>query len=145
VQRLLEAEKALGYAVGIDQVQLVMNVAAAQEVFAKRQKLGEDVIGFAFTIKSRALARLGELLAQMPKNVGAHGSKVTGSKQEPVRDTTLTLKDLGLDKKTSSVAQQLAALPAQTREAIAQRETTLAKVRREQKAEELRTAVMRSA
>jgi hypothetical protein len=38
VQRLQEAETALGYAVEIDQVRLVMDVAAAQEVFAKRQQ-----------------------------------------------------------------------------------------------------------
>jgi len=41
----------------------------------------------------------------MEKNKGLKGSIVTGSKQEPVRDTTTTLKELGIDKKTSMVAQ----------------------------------------
>lgn len=136
VQRLMEAEKALGVAVGIDQVRLVMDAAAAQEVFAKRQKLGEDVIAFAHTIKTRALARLGELLSQLPKNAGARGVGKSGVPAE-----NPTLDDLGVTKKISSVAQQLAALPAETREAIAQRETTIAKVRREQKAIEIRKAV----
>jgi hypothetical protein len=51
----------------ITTISLVMDVAAAQEVFAKRQKLGEAVIGYAQTIKVRALARLGELLKTLRK------------------------------------------------------------------------------
>ena len=89
-----------------------MDLAAAQEVFARRQRLGEEAINFAYTIKTRALTRLGELLRGMPKNVGAKGSKVTGSHREPVKDETPTLADLGLTKKVAAVAQQLAALPA---------------------------------
>ncbi len=53
VQRLQQAEEALAYAVGIDQVRLVMDVAAAQEVFATRQRMGEAVIGQAHTLKVR--------------------------------------------------------------------------------------------
>ena len=56
---------------GIDQVKLVMDDAAAQEVFATRQQLGEEVIGYAHTIKVRALARLSELLRDLEKAVGA--------------------------------------------------------------------------
>lgn len=143
VQRLLEAEKALEYAVGIDQVRLVMDAAAAQEVFAKRQKLGEDVIAFAHTIKTRALGRLGELLKSMDKATGGeHGGKrrLDGSRAEP-SNVHATLSDLGIDRKTSMVAQQLASLPDDTREAIAQRETTIAKVRRETRAAEVRKAI----
>ena len=140
VQRLLEAEKALSVAVGIDQVKLVMDAAAAQEVFAKRQKLGEDVIAFAHTLKTRALARLGELLQQIEKASGGRPKK-TSADTEPVLAGPPTLADLGISKKVASVAQQLAALPAETREAIAQRETTIAKVRRETRAEEVRKSV----
>ena len=43
------------------------DIAAAQQVFAARQRLGEDVVGLAHAIKTHALARLGELLAEMPK------------------------------------------------------------------------------
>lgn len=132
VLSLMRAEHALGEAVLVDQVKLVMNIAAAQEVFAKRQQLGEEVIGFAHAIKVRALARLGELLRDIKKNVGAKGSRVTGDGREPVKDDTATLADLGVSKKVSSVAQQLAALPAPMREAIAQREQTLAQARRQQ-------------
>jgi len=139
VQRLLEAEKALGVAVGIDQVRLVMDAAAAQEVFAKRQKLGEDVIAFAFAIKSRALARLGELLKDLDK---AKGGQPYQRRSTPAsRVGVETLDALGISYKTSAIAQQLAALPSETREAIAQRETTISKVRRETRAAEVRQAI----
>jgi hypothetical protein len=128
VQRLGEAEQALAHAVKIDQAKLVMDAAAAQEVFAKRQKLGEEVIGYAHTIKIRALARLGELLKQIEKATGGtHGGRPTklGSKREPSSWAPPTLADLGVSKKVASVAQQLAVLPAPMRDAIAEREISL--------------------
>ena len=118
------------------------NRPRTQGVFAKRQKLGEDVIGFAYTIKTRALVRLGQLLKDVQKNVGAvsgagPGRGKRGAKQEPRFNAPPTLAEIDIDKKTSMVAQELASLPAATREAIAQQETTIAKVRRETKAVEL--------
>lgn len=144
VQRLVSAEHALSVAVRLDQVKLVLDAAAAQHVFAKRQKLGEDVIAFAHTIKMRALARLGELLTVLEKAGGAGiagpGRGKTGTRAELV-STRPTLEDLGITKKLSAIAQQLALLPPVTREAIAQRETTFSKARREAKAVELRKTV----
>jgi len=136
IQRLTEAEKALAFAAGIDQVKLVLDVAAAQEVFAKRQQLGEEVIATAHVLKTRALAKLGELLTVLPKAAGGSVGgrhRIDGSRSEP-SITTPTLAEIGIDRKTSMVAQQLAALPEETREAIAQRETTITKVNRERKA-----------
>ncbi len=141
VQSLLDAEKALSVAVGIDQVKLVMNVAAAQEVFAQRQNLGEVVIGFAFTIKSRALAKLGDLLVSMPKQAGARGRLGGGSrasKKDVQVNAPPTLAEiLGMKpmeaQKLAGIAQRHAALPAKDQEAIAQRETTSAAVRRTSK------------
>ena len=80
------------------------------------------MIGQAYALKVRALVKLGELLKDLPKNVGKRGDR--GSRSEPRSDTTPTLADYGLDKKTSHIAPQLAALPEATREAIAQREVT---------------------
>jgi len=81
----------------------------------------------------RAVAKLGELLQVMPKATGGRPQK-TGSGSEPVFSEAPTLAEIGIDKKTSMVAQQLAKLPEETREAIAQRETTITKVYRERKA-----------
>lgn len=134
IARLRDAEKALQQAVTVHQAKLVADVAAAQEVFAHRQKLGDDVIGYAHEIKTHALARLGDLLQAMPKATGTRGQKLTrvtgGAIAEPPVTGLPTYADLGLDKKTAAVAQQLAALDAPTRQAIACRELTLAKAKR---------------
>ena len=55
----------------IHQAKLISDVAAAQEVFAHRQRLGDEIVGYAHQIKIYALAKLGELLAEMPKAKGA--------------------------------------------------------------------------
>ena len=84
------------------------------------------MIGQAHALKTRALVRLGELLESLPKAKGGeHGgkSRIDGSRVEP-SNPTLSYADLGITKKLASVAQQLAALPEATREAIAQREVT---------------------
>ena len=81
--------------------------------------------------------KLGELLEDLPKQAGARGATgggTRGSIKEPQLNAPATLADYGLDKKTSHIAQQLAALPEATREAIAQREVTLSQARREVKA-----------
>jgi hypothetical protein len=45
---------------------------------------------------------LGEILKAMPKNKGLVGSKVTGSKREPLKDTLPTYKEIKLDKKLAA-------------------------------------------
>jgi len=137
VMRLREAEKALQAATTIHQAKLVADVASAQEVFAQRQKLGDEVIGYAHQIKIYALAKLGDLIIEMPKATGTRG-QLRGTRDGsggtalvlPEHDAAATYAELGLDRKTASVAQQLAALPAATRDAIANKELTLAKAQR---------------
>lgn len=104
--------------------------------FVDAEPLGETVISYAHTIKIRALARLGELLRGLEKHPGGAGrrkggGRKRGSKREPLFGTPPTLAELGVSKKAASIAQQLASLPHDTREAIAQRETTIPEVRRQ--------------
>ncbi len=130
---------ALAVAVTIPQHKLISDVAAAQEVLATRQRLGDDVIGHAHAIKTEALAGLGDLLKRMPKSgggrrpKGSRGSKgrISGTKSEPLMGSPSTLAELGIDKKTSSLAQRLAALSGTERNAVAARDKTLAQVTRE--------------
>lgn len=141
VLRLGEARAALAKALDIQQVKKIHDVAAASEVYAKRQGLSEEVIGQAHALKIEALGRLGELLKQMPKNVGLKGSRVvSGSKREPLKDKTPAYRDLGVSKKVASVAQQLATLPAETRTAIAEREVKLGHALRSQRKAEQHSA-----
>ena len=58
-------------------------------------------------MKIEALAQLGDMLKSMKKNRGTRGQFVGSSKVEPPMDSTPTLKELGIDKKTSMVAQRL--------------------------------------
>jgi N6-adenosine-specific RNA methylase IME4 len=134
VTKLREAERALQFVTTIHQAKIVADVAAAQELFAHRQRLGDEIENYAHQIKTYALAKLGELLAAMPKAKGGQPyqgrARSTGSTVVPVG----TLAELGLDKKTSAIAQQLAALPAPVRESIAAREVTMAEAFRQVKA-----------
>jgi N6-adenosine-specific RNA methylase IME4 len=150
VLRLTEAEKALSVAVGIDQVRLVMDVAAAQEVFAKRQQLGAEVISFAHTLKIRALSKLADLTVDLPKARGTRGQlagpgpgrgKTGGTRIAPPVSVTPTLADLGITKKVASVLRQFRKIPPAAREAIAQGTETLARARRKVKAETIRRTV----
>lgn len=78
------------------------NFAGPWQVFVSPRRQG--AIDFAHSIKIEALRKVGEMLKDTPKN---SGTIRRGTKSEP-RDETPTLTDLGLDKKTSSIAQKLA-------------------------------------
>jgi len=146
VARLQTAEKALRQARTIPQFKVVADVAAAQKVFSIRQKLGAGTIAHAHWIETHALIGLGQLLEKMPKRSTKHsrGGGSKGSSREPLPDAPPTLADLGITKKVSSVAQQLASLPDKTRQAIADGEESFsaakAKARRTKTAKEAKAA-----
>jgi len=148
VQILLDSSRLLQQATTVHQAKLIADIAAAQQVYAKRQQLGEEVEAYAYALKTDALSRLGEILRDMPRSEGTRlagrvkgsNSGVGGTKTERPTDAP-TLAELGIDRKTAAVAQQLAALAPDVRQAIASQETTLAAVRRERKAVEVRKAI----
>ena len=137
VQAIHQAGRGLAVAVTISQVKLVLDVAAAQEVFATRQRLGEEVIGQAHALKIEALAGLGALIKKAPKakgtDRGGRRAKLDGSRKLP-SNSPATLAEQGVDKKTANVARKLAALSDTEMAAVAARDKTLAKVTREQTA-----------
>ena len=136
VQRLNDANTALAQAVTIPQFKLVLDVAAAQEVFATRQRLGDEIIGHAHALKIEALAGLGELIKQAPKTKGTDRGgrpKIDGSRQVPSISPP-TLAEQGVDKKTANLARKLAALSDTERNAVAAGDQTLAAVSRERTA-----------
>lgn len=120
LQKLDTARAALAEAKTIQETKKILDVAAAAEILAKRQKLGVEAITYATAIKVEALAQLGRMLKEMPKNHGANGTIVTGTRRVPVTDDTPTLTELGLDKKTSKLAQDVAALPDEELEKVKQ-------------------------
>jgi N6-adenosine-specific RNA methylase IME4 len=110
--RIDKARQFLAEAKTAQQANAVIAIAEASRVFAKRIHASQQTTNEAADIRLRAERLLGEILAKTPKNKGANGSRITGSKKEPVMDATPTLADDGLDKKTSSRAQLIAKMPA---------------------------------
>lgn len=112
VTKVDRAKQLLAEAKDAPTAKRVADMAHAAEVYARRQKLGDECIAYAHAVKIDALTLLGEMLKVTPKNVGAKGSVVTGSKREPVKDGTPTLAESGITKKESSAAQTLATIKA---------------------------------
>jgi ParB family chromosome partitioning protein len=110
IERLSRASEMLVEAKSMQEVKKIMDVAGAAKIYARRQQLGEEAVQHARSIELEAMRRLGELLAETPKNQGAKAGK-TGTKSVPLLDETPTLSDLGVDKKISSLSQQLARMP----------------------------------
>ena len=91
---------------------------------AATQQLGEEAISYAHAVKIEALAQLGEMLKSMEKNKGGgeRGIGRAGKNAVPKENHIVappTLEELGIDKKTSMVAQALAKMPEEVREEIA--------------------------
>ena len=78
-------------------------------------------IGYAHALKIEALAGLGDLMKQAPKNLGAQGRKggrTRGSRKDPQVDAPPTLLEEGVDKKAANLARKLAALSDTERNAV---------------------------
>jgi hypothetical protein len=118
VVRLDSARLTLREAKTIQETKQLLDVAAAAEIYAKRQQLSEETIGYAHSIKIEALRKLGEMLKETPRAAGGQPyQKSTSTKSERVENMP-TLTDLGIDRKTSSIAQKLATLPDQAFEEV---------------------------
>lgn len=132
--RLDTARHALAEAKTIQETKKILDVAAAAEILAKRQKLGEEAINYAMSIKVEALAQLGRMLKETPK---ATGRLYRGTELAP-REDIPTLADMGLDKKTSKLAQDIASLPDDKLEAVKQGVVTLSSATNKQRREKMK-------
>ena len=127
--KLDRARVALAEAKTIQEAKKLHDVAASAEVFAKHQGMAQEAIDYAHAIKIEALRRLGEMLAETKDErakgtagrvIGPGRGKVNGGSEvaPPFPDAPPTLADLGLTKKTSSIAQKLADLPPEQFEQV---------------------------
>ncbi len=129
VATMSRARLALAEAKTIQETKRIVDAAAAAEIYARRQKLGEETEDLAAAIKVEALRKLGEMLAATPRNDGVKkaGTILGGSKMELPRNDAPTLAELGLTKKESAVAQKLAALPEKEFQQVRDGHLTVAK------------------
>jgi N6-adenosine-specific RNA methylase IME4 len=114
--RYAAAKRGLAEVLAFDEVKGILDKAAAVQAYA-HQAQDRDLELNAAEIKFRAERRLGELLldlkeeGRLAKGGQPYQERSTGSKSEPV-EKTKSLYDLGIDKKLSSRAQKIAAMPA---------------------------------
>ncbi len=124
VVQLDRARTALAEAKTIGETKKIVDMAHAAQIYARRQALGEEAIAYALAIKVEAMRKLGEILAKSPKHTGGNAMRARyqiGTELNPP-----TLADLGIDKKISAMAQQLAALPAEQFEQVKDGSNSLA-------------------
>jgi N6-adenosine-specific RNA methylase IME4 len=135
--KLDTARTALAEAKTMQETKVILDMATAAEVYAKRQKLGEEAISYATAIKIEALRQLGNMLKETDRNKGVRlaGRSIGGAIIEPPTDTP-TLLELGLDKKISSLAQQVADLSDEEIEKV-QNGVTLASTIKEHRRQQI--------
>jgi hypothetical protein len=90
----------------IEEVNELRARAEAVRIYTRQAELGKEAENAAAEIRLRAERRVGELLQQMPRNVGGR-PRETGRDDRPV-----SLRRLGVSKDESSAFQRMAATPA---------------------------------
>ena len=127
---MTRARAALAEAVTVGQTKMLIDVAYAAEIYAKRHLLSEDAIRGATSVKVEATRKLGEILLATPK---AQGTKLNGrdsfggTNVSPPKNDAPTLDELGLTKRESALAQKLAGLPEAEFEQVRTGAVTMAK------------------
>jgi len=113
VVSMMKASSALAEAKTISQTKKILDVAAAAEIYARRQHLSEEAMNIATAIKVEAMRKLGEMLkaAAKAKGKAGPGRGKAGAEAGPAFSDAPTLDELGLTKNESAFAQKLAELP----------------------------------
>ena len=138
VVQLDRARTALAEAKTIGETKKVMDMAHAAQIYARRQQLGEEAMAYALAIKIEALRKLGEMLAVTPKQTG--GDAYRARFQKGIEVPT-ALVDLGIDGKTSMIAQQLASMPTAQFEQVREGVQTVSEAMKTVRAAKTKAAV----
>lgn len=115
VSKLNSAKLALAQAKTIQETKKILDIAVAAKIYAQRQKLGEESISYANAIKIEALKRLGEMLKESPRHKQEMGRPKISV---PNENAYLKLADIGIDRKTSMIAQQITGLSLEQFESV---------------------------
>ncbi len=135
IAKLDIARTALVEAKTIQETKSILDIAVAAETYAKRQKLGEEAICYATSIKIEALVQLGRMLKDTERAKGGQPYQhSTSTESVPVEPT---LADLGIDKKISKLAQDLLELPEEQLERVKSRTASLSQVQKDIRSEKI--------
>lgn len=109
ISNLETAKNALALAQTIQQKKGVLDIAQAAKVFAKRQKLGEEIERQATAIIIEAKKQIGQELTSTPRNTGTRtiGGNYSGGNTIAPPDEIPTLEEIGLTKRESAEAQRI--------------------------------------
>ena len=107
---LSQASRALEQARTVDEVKDLRDKAEAVKAYARKAKLGQEILIEASLIKVNAERKLGEILRETELAKAAPGNQHT-AENEPVVEAPPTLASLGISKSDSSRLQQIATLP----------------------------------
>lgn len=133
VTRLDGARALLLQARDVVDAKKVADIAHAAEIYAKRQKLSQESIDYAHSVKVDAMTLMGDFLRRQEKRSAKHsqGGGSKGSKREPLPKAPPTLQEIGIGKKESSTCQKLSVMSEKEPErhaAIRDAKTPLASV-----------------
>jgi N6-adenosine-specific RNA methylase IME4 len=132
---LSSAQRALAEAKTVDEVKDLRDKAVAVKAYAKKARLGKDLVVDASIIRLRAERKLGELLREINLANSAPGNQHTGpvESKPSANPKTVSLAAIGISKSDSSRSQRVADLPEEEFEryiADQKREPTVAGVLR---------------
>ena len=107
---------AIEAATTVQEIAHTIAVAVAMEVYAKQAKAGKDIETLAAEYVFRANRKLGEMLASAKaagqiKEGGKGANQHQGATVPNKNSSSFTLKEAGIDRKLSSTAQKIAAIP----------------------------------
>jgi len=97
--------------------------AARVNTFIQRQKYSLEIVRYGNAIEVEALAQLGKMLEDAPKNRGTRGQLAGrdssgGSKVERPENDAPSYAEIGLDSRTAMLAQDVAKLPTSEKDKI---------------------------
>ncbi len=108
---LNQAHAALLEACTVEEVRDVRDRAEAVRSYAKKARLGREMVVEASALRLRSERRLGQLLQQLPLAKASPGNQYTSADDQDNPESQIRLQDVGITKSDSSRLQRIAAVP----------------------------------
>jgi len=105
------AYAALAEAVSVEEVRDVRDRAEAVRSYARKARLGREILVEAAALRLRSERRLGQLLQTLPLAKAAPGNQYSVPEAEESSLSQIRLQDIGITKSDSSRLQRIAAVP----------------------------------